>query len=620
MLELDWEVGVYKALRGLYTWIAPHPPPFDAGRAATLASHEARLTAVAGLIAGEPVRLLPARDAGGVRGTDLLVPAAVDLLDDPQANFGLLLLRVAHTAAVRRRLRDSPVRVPNDEDQRVRWELRLAHEAGEALTEDLPAFADAWREACAAVATRRPDPATLSLRGAAIERWRQDLLRGFGPPPDHALLPAQGRGLPSPSVLLWGAPIADSGELGAGSADPRPPHSRPTTERQAPPVDEVRRVSLSQKEQDDQVLQHTFEKVESAERFNGRVRPADGVDELDEHLEALQEVELGDLLRGGDEAHSVLRAELGGVDVPDVEHIEAGETGVPYDEWDARRGVWRRAWCTVYPTRFRAQDPSWTRAALGRQRATIDRIRRQIDVERQRLRPCPRQRDGDQVDIDALVDAMADLRAGRGMPDAVYVRQQRRLRDTALTVLLDLSLSADAWVADRRVLDVSRDATLVLGELAEGFGDRFSVLGFASSTRNRCRVWTLKGWEERWDAARDRLGALEPQGYTRIGAALRHATAELSRQPAQRRLLVLISDGRPTDHDRYEGRYGMADVRMALREAHGLGIDARALAVDRTARDTLPAMFGPGGWELLSRPDDLPAALARIYGRVSTAR
>jgi nitric oxide reductase NorD protein len=102
-----------------------------------------------------------------------------------------------------------------------------------------------------------------------------------------------------------------------------------------------------------------------------------------------------------------------------------------------------------------------------------------------------------------------------------------------------------------------------------------------------------------------------------MGPALRHATTELAAEPADRRLLLLVSDGKPTDYDRYEGRYGVADIRQALREADRAGVHTHALAVDATARDYLPPMFGAGNWDILSHPEQLSEVLTTVYGRLT---
>lgn len=390
------------------------------------------------------------------------------------------------------------------------------------------------------------------------------------------------------------------------------------TERKGKPVDEVERVTIDENKAKEQVVQHVFEKVETLDEHKGQVQKMDGSDELDDHAEALDEVDMRQVIRGGERAQSLYRAEVGiDADVPDVSDVRPDERGIPYDEWDAGAGRYKPAWCTVYPTPMGPGDARWAAEALPRQRALVEDLHRRLVIHRTRRSPCRGERDGDDLDMDALVDQHAERRAGRGPSDRVYIRKLRRARGFATTVLLDISLSTDAWVANRRVLDVAREAILVLGEVADRLGDPLQVLAFASNTRNRCRVWNVRDWADPWEIGRARLGALRPQGYTRIGPALRHAAAELERTEADRKLLLLVSDGKPTDFDRYEGRYGVADIRQALREASARGISTHGLAVDAVARDHLPAMLGPGAWHILPDPKRLPEALTTVYGKLT---
>lgn len=494
-----------------------------------------------------------------MREDDLLLPAQMDLAPDAEANAGLYLLRAVLGGA-------------------------LAREEGPLL--------------------QRLD--------RAIPRLREELA-GFGPAWEEALaLQAQaGR------VVLWGpllevnrAPSADEGE-GEG------PPSREASEAEALPIEEVDILALKEEE----ALQlpiHAFEKVEMAEPFNGTLRQLDGSDDLDDHLEALEEVNLGQMLRGGPQAHSLLRAEIAlDASVPEVGDIDPDDPGIAYPEWDGGAGRYKPDWARVYPAHARAEDPAWAGQALIRTRRTVDRLYAELCRHRDRLSEQPRQLDGEQVDVDALTEAWASRRAGCDPDPRLYIRQARQRRDLATCVLLDISLSSDAWVDNRRVLDVARDSAFVLGEVCDRLGDRLQLQAFASHTRHKVRSLVLRDWHEPWARARGRLGALQPQGYTRIGPALRHAVAGLRRVPARHRLLLLVSDGKPTDYDRYEGRYGMADVRQALREARAAGVRTHALTIEQRASDWLPAMMGPGAWSILPRPEALPEALARVYGRMS---
>jgi len=290
-------------------------------------------------------------------------------------------------------------------------------------------------------------------------------------------------------------------------------------------------------------------------------------------------------------------------------------TILAYDEWDVRARSYRRGWCTVYERRARATDAQWAADAGRRHAPRIEQLVRSLERQRPRRAALDRQVDGDDVDVAALVEERAALAAGHGGDPRLYTRRERRHRDFATTVLLDLSLSTDAWIGGRRVLDVARDAVFVLGEAAARLGDRLSVLAFESETRHRCRVWRILDWDEPWERGRDRLGALEPRGYTRIGPAIRHAAVGLGAVRAERKLLLLVSDAKPSDYDRYEGRYGVADVRQALREVERDGVRAHALAVDSVARAWLPDLFGPGAWDVLPRAELLPDVLTRVYGR-----
>lgn len=620
-IELDWEEGVFRGLVSLWQRWAPSRGVLGEG-AVGLASERRSLATLAQILAAEPVRILAARGVGGVRGRDLLLPPVFDIAPDAGMNRRLLIVRTAISAGMRRLSRGQPLQLNGPAAPLE--SLRLAREAADWLEDELPGFAREHQAALAWAKTNRPAVDSLRGRARLLEAARRGALDGDRPWEDallgEAIERAPSRGAESPGIPIWGELIETIEDAGAPGETPDEGGDRPEieTEEIAPAVEALRRVELDPKKKEDAVLIHNFEKVDTLDSYNGGVRDTDGSDELDAHLDALEEVQLGDLIRDDDDAHSVLRADLSlGLDVPDVGRLAPEERGISYDEWDGRKNRYRRDWCTVYPAMMHATEPGWASSALARQARLVRELRRRLEIHRTEPRLRDRQLDGEDVDLSALVDAHGARRAGRGTDPRLYIRKERERRDFATTVLLDVSLSTDAWVENRRVLDVAREAILVLGEVADQLGDRLQVLTFASHTRNHCRVWEVKGWRDSWSLARDRLGAIHPQGYTRMGPALRHATAELSAEQADRRLLLLVSDGKPTDYDRYEGRYGIADIRQALREADRSGIHTHALAVDATARDYLPPMFGPGNWDILTHPEQLSEVLTTVYGRLT---
>ena len=219
--------------------------------------------------------------------------------------------------------------------------------------------------------------------------------------------------------------------------------------------------------------------------------------------------------------------------------------------------------------------------------------------------------DGDEPDLDAWLDGLAEARAGLCMPQALYQTQRSARRDMAIMLLVDASGSTDGWLSrQRRIVDVEREALLLVCLALDGLGQPYSVQSFSGEGPQRVTMRCLKAFDERYnEAIGQRIAALEPERYTRAGAALRHATTQLMRQPATHRLLLLLSDGKPNDVDEYEGRYGVEDLRQAVNEARLQGIHPFCLTIDRQAASYLPAVFGARHYALLANPERLPGVL-----------
>jgi nitric oxide reductase NorD protein len=394
------------------------------------------------------------------------------------------------------------------------------------------------------------------------------------------------------------------------------------TEKEGRAREAVRRVHLDDKPLADNPLVHSFEKVHTAEEYRGGQKALDGRDELEDHLEALEELDLREVIRTRERTSSLFRADAL-LDGSAPELTDATPSRPPdfvYDEWDGRKRRYRRGHCNLYLEAARQVRPAAAQAWIAEARAARRRELRRLRLELSRIelerRPQPRQRDGDRVDLDAAIDARTTLLAGHSASDRLYLRSQPQDPALAVLVLLDLSLSSDAYVSGERVLDVSREAVFVVGETFGEEQARLSVCGFHSNTRRDCRFVVIKSFEEPWRKARGRLVGLKPRGYTRVGPALRHATASLRRSSERRRVLLVVTDGQPTDYDRYEGRHGVEDVRQAVREAAGDGITCFALAVSATHRPQLAQMFGRDRYALLPRADRLPEAMGDLLLRL----
>jgi nitric oxide reductase NorD protein len=196
-------------------------------------------------------------------------------------------------------------------------------------------------------------------------------------------------------------------------------------------------------------------------------------------------------------------------------------------------------------------------------------------------------------------------------------RQQHR--DLSCLLLADLSMSTDSHINDeRRVIDVVADSMLLFGEALSAVGDDFALYGFSSLRRHQVRMQEIKRFDQRYeDGVRGTIQGLKPGYYTRMGAAIRQASALLKDRPHKRRVLLLVTDGKPNDLDLYEGRYGVEDTRQAVLEAQKMGIIPFCITIDREAADYLPYMFGANGYTLIREPEHLPTRLPQLYRQLT---
>jgi len=286
-----------------------------------------------------------------------------------------------------------------------------------------------------------------------------------------------------------------------------------------------------------------------------------------------------------------------------------------YDEWDWRRRAYRRGWCHLFEVDLPPGDPDYVAKVSLRNTAAIRRIRRRFEMLRGEDRLLGRQPEGEELDLDALVEAAGDRAAGAEPEARLYSRRIRSERSLAAMFMVDMSGSTKGWVND-----AEREALVMLCEALEALGDAYAIYGFSGWTRTRCDIYPVKRFDEAYDAAvRGRIAAIAAKDYTRMGVAIRHLTRLLAAQPARHKLLVTLSDGRPDDFgDEYRGHYGIEDTRRALQEAHGRGVRSYCVTIDRHGADYLPRLYGPAHYTVIDDAGKLPLKVADIYRRLTS--
>jgi len=575
-----------------------------AGTAARASSH--RLNLLQRLGVTEERLEQPGRDTA-----TLFLPPRIELFPSSALNRSLYLWLGAYFAFVS----SDPV-VEADPLRRDLLVLKRAQETVITVLAECPGLAKPYADLCLAMRAARPKRPLPALEGR-IEQIVLSLLGDDSatPPPlwdtasDSAELPrhAPPGYQPFLPVPLWGDTWTREG--GAANRNSDEPAAASDLAASDTRKRFAARREADQAQRSDPFILNRFEKILAMAEMVNVNRPSD--DDEDENAEkALDDLEEIPLSSHKGKPATKLKFDL---DLPPEAVDTACLTAdLTYPEWDYTRKAYLPNHCRVLASRAMDQGEAWE--ADDETRRRIRRVRRQFEALRPKHEILRAQPDGEELDIDALVRARSDLLSGGSGSERVHLASRRQAHDLAVTLLVDVSLSTDAWIDNRRVLDVEKEALLVLAHGLSACGDSHSIMTFTSRRRSWVRVETVKDFDEPMSqTVARRISALKPGYYTRIGAGIRHATAKLAERPNRQRLLLVLTDGKPNDIDYYEGRFGIEDTRRAVMEARRAGITVFGVTVDREAQSYFPTIFGRGGYAIVGQVARLPTALPAIY-------
>jgi len=291
------------------------------------------------------------------------------------------------------------------------------------------------------------------------------------------------------------------------------------------------------------------------------------------------------------------------------ENPQYGLVGHSYDEWDYRRGGYRKLWCTLYEKKVSPVKSTFIEDTLNKYRGQLHRIRRQFEMLRNQNRYVRRQRYGDDIDFDALVDALGDSKAGVASSDRLFLRLLRDRREISTCFLVDMSNSTEGWVST-----AVKESLVLMTEAMEIVGDPYAIYGFSGMRRSKSEVFPVKEFREPYSSAvKERISGIGPKEYTRMGPPIRHMTKKMLESDSKIRLLIVFSDGKPEDYDDYNGKYAIEDTRKSILEARGVGVQVFCITIDKTAHEYLRHMFGRGQFVFIDNVDALPGKLVELY-------
>lgn len=530
-------------------------------------------------------------------GESLRLPEKIDLFPERSLNRDLYLWLVALSSV--------------SVDASLPWIVRNQL-ATRAVLERFPGLHTRYHRLVHATLSMRSAPSTLSSEDAAQERAIRKALQEPG---SVQHLPPSKK--PFSPVVLWTHPNPPVRANNTTSLNDGAPES--TQSEHKSPAKSRRKHSAERTDMPDGkdgfMMMFRAESLFSWTEYINVNRPQDDEDDTERAALAAEDMDSMTVARDSETSAAKLRFDLDLAPAGEDE-TPLGE-GIHLPEWDYQQQRMQPNYCCLQELVSTAASPCELPVGLRR---TAKRLRSQFQALTPTRIWLKGQPDGEEIDLDAWVRQEADLLSGvhadsRGM----YRTMVNQQRDLACLLLADLSLSTDAYASDTaRVIDVIRDSLFLFSEALSATGDRFAIYGFSSLKRGNVRFNRLKSFDERYDSvARGRIHAIKPGYYTRMGAAIRQSTALLVAQPQKQRLLLILTDGKPNDLDRYEGRYGIEDTRMALQEARQLGLQPFCVTIDIEANDYLPHLFGVGGYAVIKKPDDLPNQLPLLYAQMT---
>jgi nitric oxide reductase NorD protein len=360
---------------------------------------------------------------------------------------------------------------------------------------------------------------------------------------------------------------------------------------------------------------------------------------------------------GDQQQHEKKDGQTGPEEAEDDEELPVEVKSFYYDEWDFRAADYKPRWCRVQERPQEEGGDEYFDEALREHAALVNETRKQFELLKPEMfRKIKRLLDGEEFDLDAVIDYAIERKAGHSYTDKVYWRRNKIERDVAVAFLLDMSASTDEeiekrkqkyqeddnfdddprkyfqWLAKRRatqaiappkrIIDLEKESMVLFIKALETIGDSYGIYGFSGYGRDNVEFYVIKDLMEQFsDKVKKRIDKVAPIRSTRMGPAIRHATAKLDGYDAKVKILMLVSDGRPQDHgygrDRTEKEYAIHDTKQALLEARRKGITPFALTVDKEGHDYLGQMCEDMGYEVVADIEHLPQRLPTLYRRLT---
>jgi nitric oxide reductase NorD protein len=513
-------------------------------------------------------------------------------------------------------------KTPEPQDDPLRWDLhtlRAVWRCRAALAHAAPGLGPVCAALDATARVARPQT-NLPEAEAAVESLVRHLLGGDKPVlPEWLDFISRDVDLPgsckAPTGYCTFAPVFHWPQWSVPAAGEAAPHHDTSSSGAAPKQEEqrkrARRRASDQARRRDPLILHRFETIKTwAEMFNlGRKVEDDDPDTARKAADDQDELGLADT-----DAKPASRIAFDlDLSPQEMDRTQLSE-GALFPEWDWRRNQYLPEHVRVLAGRAAGASGNSPLELSPSQARLVARVRRQFEALVPRHTLQAGEDAGSELDLDAAVRMAADMSVGAVHDGRIFKALRPVARDLAVLTLADVSRSTEGIAEERAIIDIARETLLAMVHGLAATGDAHAIATFSSVRRDRVFYDRVKDFGETLGpAVLERILSLRPGHYTRMGAAIRQATQDLRAHAALRRLLLVVTDGKPNDIDHYEGRFGIEDTRRAVLEARMAGLAVFAITIDRRAEAYVPHIFGRNGFHIVSHPSRLAEALPGIY-------
>jgi len=540
------------------------------------------LTILARVLTGAPLDVLTAEREGGIKGKYLFLPKSFYFFKNKGLNIKYYHYRIFYLTSIYLIKKEGKIQ----KSKKIQFGEELDEMIKNELTKEFPLIRSLQEELMSELENY------CKLKGIEI---------------DYSWLTGK--------ILKEDSGVINPGDMDSSFDEKSLP--TPDTVIKAKPIEEIESVQVDKKSQEEWVLTHNFEKVETIEEYSGLPRDFDGDDSLEDDMEAISEINMKHTIRVDEETHSIYQAEfVSNAMIAESTESKVDEKHYLYDEYNYKIGAYKKDYCKVFHRMIREADLEYYKNTIEKNGIILRSIRKQFANFFNKMIEIKRVENGDNLNIDALTDLISDIYSGHTPNEKIYDSKRKKQKDISILFLLDQSLSSDGYAAGNKIIDVEKQIAILMGEVLNEYEIEFQIDGFSSKTRNNCSYNTVKSFDSSWKESRSNIAALQPSGYTRMGPALRHANYLLKKRETRSRWIVFLTDGKPNDYDKYEGRYGIADVKQALREIHQSFNSIHAFAIEQNAKYYLPLMFGTRNYNVLSNAKEMTNALTKFVERI----